>query len=223
MWPPTHLCLAFTTCCCLCEGALAPCHVPAAPPPPPAVASQVAALAGGVDVLVAGPGRAAKLAASGHLNLNATRALVLDEVDVLCGGWLGMGKSARGKSARGKSAWEGCMGRVHGRGESAWWKSAWCAENAGCVCAGRWGAGPVVGSWGLVGTRRGIHVDKCLAPVCADWTRHAVVLTGGRCCATVLCCAVLQPTTTRTSSPPYEQRRPTPCAACWCLPPCRSM
>lgn len=157
MWPPTHLCLAFTTCCCLCEGALAPCHVPAAPPPPPAVASQVAALAGGVDVLVAGPGRAAKLAASGHLNLNATRALVLDEVDVLCGGWLGMGKSARGKSARGKSAWEGCMGRVHGRGESAWWKSAWCAENAGCVCAGRWGAGPVVGSWGLVGDQeRGI-------------------------------------------------------------------
>jgi hypothetical protein len=48
---------------------------------------QVQALAGGVDVLVAGPGRAAKLAAGGHLNLNATRALVLDEVDVLCGGW----------------------------------------------------------------------------------------------------------------------------------------
>jgi superfamily II DNA/RNA helicase len=40
---------------------------------------------GGVDVIVATPGRAAALLARGLMTLEATKAVVLDEVDVLCG------------------------------------------------------------------------------------------------------------------------------------------
>lgn len=55
----------------------APLTSPTRPTPAPCQA--------GVDVVVASPGRAVALLAKGALELGATRAIVLDEVDVLAG------------------------------------------------------------------------------------------------------------------------------------------
>jgi len=54
-----------------------PCHV--------LVCCQCELLSGGVDVLVATPGRLLSHHQRGSLNLSNTAALVLDEVDVLAG------------------------------------------------------------------------------------------------------------------------------------------
>ncbi|KAI8469617.1 MAG: P-loop containing nucleoside triphosphate hydrolase protein [Monoraphidium minutum] len=51
-----------------------------------ALRTQADTLKGGVDVVVATPGRAVALLKRGDLILDHTRAVVLDEVDVLCGG-----------------------------------------------------------------------------------------------------------------------------------------
>lgn len=49
------------------------------------VSPQIETLDGGVDVLVATPGRLLSHIERGSLNLSNTAALVLDEVDVLAG------------------------------------------------------------------------------------------------------------------------------------------
>ncbi|KIZ01662.1 DEAD-box ATP-dependent RNA helicase 50 [Monoraphidium neglectum] len=51
-----------------------------------ALKTQEDALKAGVDVMVSTPGRAVALLSKGALNLGRTNAIVLDEVDVLCGG-----------------------------------------------------------------------------------------------------------------------------------------
>jgi len=52
-----------------------------------ALRTQEEALERGVDVVVATPGRVVGLLEKGVMRLEATRAVVLDEVDVLCGEW----------------------------------------------------------------------------------------------------------------------------------------
>jgi hypothetical protein len=130
-----------------------PClHVPELRRPPAALLqfrSQKDCLAEGVDLLVASPGRFLEHLRKGNVNLSATRAVVLDEVDVLYSqdsafleqvgveqgwwwwwwwwwGWVGWGGLA--------------MGWCVGRRAAPWWRScSTCSlgsvgAGAGCAC-----------------------------------------------------------------------------------------
>lgn len=100
----------------------APLAPPLTSPPPLGGAPWLQA---GVDVVVTTPGRAAELIRRGALSLAATRAVVLDEVDVLCGGWLLGVWGGGGRKEGGQGALEGCWTR-------------WTCYAVGC-CLGDWG------------------------------------------------------------------------------------
>jgi len=68
-----------------------------------AVCAQREALAGGVDMVICTPGRFSEHLAAGNLNLDAAKAVVLDEVDVLMGeGCGGVGMRAQAGVLLGK-------------------------------------------------------------------------------------------------------------------------